>query len=97
MSPSEPDELHPRVLRLARQSLLAIASCTALAASAYVYTELRRDNAEAAAQQVFELVKVGLLPLAVLVLTHYFRTEHGDRSPPTTAETPRPCSGFSGF
>lgn len=72
---SESDELRFRVLRLARWSLLVIAAFVVVAAFVYVWAETRKCNGEKAAGEVFEFVKVGLLPLAVLILTHYFHKE----------------------
>lgn len=79
MKSRKDDSGEPRfsVLRLARRSLLVIAACVVVAAFVYVRAAMEECKAEEAAGEVFEFVKVGLLPLAVLILTYYFRKDDG--------------------
>lgn len=78
----EPKSFDGQVLDLAEGSLAVIAVLGVLGAGLYVWSGWGGDGD--AAGEVFEFVKVGLLPLAVMILTYYFakqrRAEGGEGS-----------------
>ena len=71
--PERGDRLEFQVLRLARRALFVLAVLSVAAAAVYVRAGMATCDEGEAAAAVFDFAKVALLPLAALILAHYFR------------------------
>ncbi len=71
-------EQEERRYRLARSVLMVIAACFVAVSSAYWYSSGGRATEDdlrfGMAKDLFEFVKVGLLPLAAGIIAYYFQT-----------------------